>query len=1117
MSSSEAKGEGETTPMDEVAKEEEAAEQGQEKHNVEREEEGRDGREQEEEKKDKGKERLKNNNNEEEEEATEARMDEEGKEEQPEMDGEEEHRQQQLKEIAKRDQERLRDLRKRQKAILEEARKQQNAEVESKEQKASTDRFKYLLQQSEIFTHFVKGQATSVKKEERGGRGASSTRRGRKTEKEEDEEILEEALEEEEAPPTGTRLTASPSWITGGTMRDYQLHGLNWLIKLYENGINGILADEMGLGKTLQTISLLGFLKNERGLGGPHLIITPKSTLQNWINEFRRWCPSLAVFKFHGSKDERAKLKEEALVAGKFDCVVTTYEIAIMEKAALRKFSWRYLIIDEAHRIKNEQSVLSKIVRMYSSQYRLLLTGTPLQNNLHELWALLNFLLPDVFGSAEDFDSWFNLGEMGGNNQNDMVEKLHKVLRPFLLRRLKSDVERNLPPKVETKLFVGMSAMQREWYTKILSKDIEAINGIVGGKAGQMRLLNIVMQLRKACNHPYLFDGAEPGPPYTNGEHLVTNSGKMVVLDKLLPRLKQQGSRVLIFSQMTRLLDILEDYLVMRDYEYRRIDGSTSGEERGQYIDEFNEPDSSIFIFLLSTRAGGLGINLATADTVILYDSDWNPQVDLQAQDRAHRIGQTKQVNVYRFVTEDAIEEKVVERAEAKLHLDALVIRQGQLVEKHKALDKEELLAMIRFGADKIFKSKGSTITDEDIDLIISKGAKRTESLNEKLSNNSQSLLNFSSGDSEFGSVYQFDGVDYSALHSKKKRQLSWIKLPARTRKQNYSVDNYYREVMRTTPAKKPTLPRPPKQPVIHDFQFYPPRVSELLEKETAAFRARLEYKKNKALEGHSGRASAAAEEGEEEQEQEEEKEPDFGDLTEEERAEKDELLTQGFADWNRRDFQSFVKACERFGRRDLEAIAQAVESKSLQQVTAYSKAFWKYGPTMLKDWERVKTNIEKGEAKIHRREEMVQALRSKVSRYKNPWTQLKIAYTNKTKAYTPEEDRFLICMTDQLGYGNWEQLKMEIRKSWLFRFDWFFKSRTPIELSRRCDALIRMIEKENQELEEQQRRKRQKQPNKGTKRSSAGSSSSADKKSSTNASNKRRKVATQDKKKSAK
>ena len=270
------------------------------------------------------------------------------------------------------------------------------------------------------------------------------------------------------------------------------------------------------------------------------------------------------------------------------------------------------------------------------------------------------------------------------------------------------------------------------------------------------RLLNMVMQLRKCCNHPYLFQGAEPGPPFFTDEHLVENSGKMVLLDKLLKKLKEKGSRVLIFSQMTRLLDILEDYLIFRRYKYCRIDGNTDGETREDMIDSYNAPGSEKFVFLLSTRAGGLGINLTTADTVVIYDSDWNPQMDLQAMDRAHRIGQTKEVSVFRFCTDGSVEEKVIEKAYKKLALDALVIQQGRLQENQKNVNKEELLSMVRYGADKIFDgTTNSTITDEDIDTIIAKGEDETKLLNEKMAGFTDKALKFSM-DAD-ASLYEFE------------------------------------------------------------------------------------------------------------------------------------------------------------------------------------------------------------------------------------------------------------------------------------------------------------------------------------------------------------------------
>jgi SWI/SNF-related matrix-associated actin-dependent regulator of chromatin subfamily A member 5 len=463
----------------------------------------------------------------------------------------------------------------------------------------------------------------------------------------------------------------------------------------------------------LQTISLLAYLRESRGVRGPHLVIVPKSVVGNWIREFKKWCPCIKTVKMGGTKEERKKVIMEDLPLDpatgkhKFDVLVTSYEGLLREKGKLGKVPWRYLIIDEAHRIKNENSSLSVAVRNVKVEFRLLITGTPLQNNLRELWALLNFLMPDIFGDAEQFDKWFSMSDESG--KENVIKKLHTVLRPFMLRRVKKDVAKSLPPKKETKLYIGLTPMQQEWYVRCLQKDAHELNKL--GGPDRHRLLNVLMQLRKVCNHPYLFDGAEAGPPYVDGPHLWESSGKMLLLNKLLPKLKERGSRVLIFCQMTRVLDILEDYCRLIGHEYCRIDGNTDGEKRDSQMDEFNEDGSSKFVFLLSTRAGGLGINLATADIVILYDSDWNPQVDLQAMDRAHRIGQKKPVQVFRFVTEGTVEEKIIERADRKLFLDAAVIQQGRLADQNNKLDKGDLMQMVRFGADQILSGKGGTYT----------------------------------------------------------------------------------------------------------------------------------------------------------------------------------------------------------------------------------------------------------------------------------------------------------------------------------------------------------------------------------------------------------------------
>ncbi|XP_057546256.1 ISWI chromatin-remodeling complex ATPase CHR11-like isoform X2 [Amaranthus tricolor] len=942
-------------------------------------------------------------------------------------------------EVSKREKARLKEMEKLKKKKIQEILDKQNAAVDADMNNKGKGRLKYLLQQTEIFAHFAKGEHSATQKAKGRGRHASKV-----TEEEEDEEYLKE----EEAGTANTRLLTQPSCIQG-KMRDYQLAGLNWLIRLYENGINGILADEMGLGKTLQTISLLGYLHEFRGITGPHMVVAPKSTLGNWMNEIKRFCPVLRAVKFLGNPEERRHIREDLLVAGKFDVCVTSFEMAIKEKTCLRRFSWRYIIIDEAHRIKNENSLLSKTMRLFNTNYRLLITGTPLQNNLHELWSLLNFLLPEIFSSAETFDEWFQIS--GENDQQEVVQQLHKVLRPFLLRRLKSDVEKGLPPKKETILKVGMSQMQKQYYRALLQKDLEVVNA--GGE--RKRLLNIAMQLRKCCNHPYLFQGAEPGPPYTTGDHLITNAGKMVLLDKLLPKLKERGSRVLIFSQMTRLLDILEDYLMFRGHQYCRIDGNTGGDDRDASIEAFNKPGSTKFAFLLSTRAGGLGINLATADIVILYDSDWNPQVDLQAQDRAHRIGQKKEVQVFRFCTEYTIEEKVIERAYKKLALDALVIQQGRLAEQ-KTVNKDELLQMVRFGAEMVFSSGDSTITDEDIDRIIAKGEEATAELDAKMKKFTEDAIKFKMDDT--ADLYDFDDEkDENKVDFKKLASDNWIEPPKRERKRNYSESEYFKQTMRQSGPARPKEPRVPRMPQLHDFQFFnTQRLTEIYEKEVrhlAQSRQKNQIKDSIDVD-----------------ESDEMTDPP---LTSEEQQEKERLLEEGFSTWARRDFNTFIRACEKFGRNDIKSIAAEMEGKTYEEVERYAKVF-KERYKELNDYDKIIKNIERGEARISRKDEIMKGIGKKLDRYKNPWLELKIQYgQNKGKLYNEECDRFMICMIHKLGYGNWDELKAAFRTSPLFRFDWFVKSRTTQELARRCDTLIRLVERENQEYDERERQAR--------------------------------------------
>jgi SWI/SNF-related matrix-associated actin-dependent regulator of chromatin subfamily A member 5 len=842
-------------------------------------------------------------------------------------------------------------------------------------------------------------------------------------------------------------------------MRDYQVAGLNWLVSLHENGISGILADEMGLGKTLQTISFIGYLRFIRGIYGPHLIVVPKSTLDNWNREFKRWIPEIDVLVLQGAKDDRHQLINDRLVDEKFDVCITSYEMILREKSHLNKHAWEYIIIDEAHRIKNEESSLAQIIRLFQSRNRLLITGTPLQNNLHELWALLNFLLPDVFGDSEAFDQWF---KTRNETEDTVVQQLHKVLRPFLLRRVKADVEKALLPKKESNVYVGMSEMQKLWYRKILEKDIDAVNGAGGKKESKTRLLNIVMQLRKCCNHPYLFEGAEPGPPYTTDEHLATNSSKMIVLDKLLKRFKADGSRVLIFSQMSRMLDILEDYSVFREYSYCRIDGSTAHEDRITAIDDYNKPGSEKFLFLLTTRAGGLGINLTSADIVILYDSDWNPQADLQAMDRAHRIGQTKQVKVFRFVTDNAIEEKVLERAAQKLRLDQLVIQQGRAQQPAKAAQsKDELLNMIQHGAEKVFEAEDADkdVSVDNIEEILKRGEERTAELNHRYEHlGLDDLQNFKSE-----SAYEWNGQSF--VPSKKQIGLNWIHPAKRERtQQSYSIDKFYRVMLHTggrTAETRVRIPRAPKQITIHDYQFFPEGLQELYDKETNWYRKENNIKAPLA-EGTEEDLDAR----QAEQELLQEEIDNAIQLTEEEQEEKERLSTGGFAEWNRRDFQQFINGSAKYGRTNYDGIALEVDSKTQAEIKEYAKAFWK-NCKRISNHERYISAIEEGEDRIQKVQTQAKLLRKKLSMYRAPLQQMKLNYTVSTtnkKVYTEEEDRFILVMLDKFGIETesvHEMLRDAIRQSPLFRFDWFFLSRTPVELSRRCNTLLNTVVKE--------------------------------------------------------
>ncbi|SNX86342.1 related to proliferation associated SNF2-like protein [Melanopsichium pennsylvanicum] len=714
-----------------------------------------------------------------------------------------------------------------------------------------------------------------------------------------------------------------PKLVTGAKMREYQLDGLEWLISLYENGLNGILADEMGLGKTLQTISFLAHLR-EKGVWGPFLVVAPLSTINNWVLEFERFTPDIPALMYHGDPDVRRELRDRHLRMPRdkekqkdFPIVVTSYELVIRDRKWLANYPWKFIVVDEGHRLKNLNCRLIRELKTYRSANRLILSGTPLHNNLAELWSLLNFILPDIFDDLATFETWFDFSDiheehgqsriLSKENSSQVITQLHEILKPFLLRRLKNDVETDLPPKKEYLLYAPLTELQRELYNSVVGgtirrwllerktglpwnmiqdilDDPDGINTASSsapttriGSADQsrdqsphpwavatkrldihakikedeipqkkrgpgrprkseptkasrsssadyhldteehsatgrstprqqtnrrakrginyvdelnddkyfnmleeelnrapkrlsaaqaerqgklfsireaqkqiknMHLENVVMQARKICNHPFLFDwpvDKDSGQLVVNKD-LINASGKMLMLNRLLDELFHRGHKVLIFSQFTTMLDIIEEWAnEFKGFRTCRIDGTTPQDERRAQMKSFNEDKGkdACNLFLLSTRAGGLGINLVAADTVIFYDSDWNPQMDLQAQDRVHRIGQTRPCLIFRLVSASTVEERILKRAGNKRKLEALVIQQGKFRlpagyqsslsgAKKKKEDElnditNQLLALESEQITLVKDENDQIISDNDLDLLLDRSKEAYE------------------------------------------------------------------------------------------------------------------------------------------------------------------------------------------------------------------------------------------------------------------------------------------------------------------------------------------------------------------------------------------------------
>ncbi|ETV98551.1 hypothetical protein, variant [Aphanomyces invadans] len=539
----------------------------------------------------------------------------------------------------------------------------------------------------------------------------------------------------------------SPTFKGGRTLRAYQVDGLNWMISCWKAKRSCLLADEMGLGKTVQVVSFLEHLRTEEDIRGPFLVVVPLSTLQHWRREIEDWT-DMNVCVYHdvgerGTKYTGKDLRSLIRMQGwyypnmthtksvfKFNVCLTTFETILADFEEFESIHWRLLAVDEAHRLKSAGSRVLKQMRVLNVDRKLLLTGTPLQNNTQELWVLLNFLEPVIFDNMEEFNDKY-----GRLHSQEQVMQLQRMLTPYLLRRVKEDVEKSIPPKEETIIQVELTTLQKQYYRAIYEKNRSFL--YLGTQNGLPTLNNLQLQLRKCCNHPFLIKGAEerelealgaaPDPEKLM-QTTIQASGKMVLVSKLLPKLKAEGHKVLIFSQFIRQLDLLERYCEHEGFIYERLDGSSMGTSRQAAIDRFSKKNSKSFIFLLSTKAGGVGINLIAADTVIIFDSDWNPQNDLQAQSRCHRIGQKKSVKIYRLVTRNSYESEMFDRASRKLGLEHAVLGTGSFSESHdmERPSAEMLVELLKKGAYGLMDDDDSasrSFVERDIETILKENA----------------------------------------------------------------------------------------------------------------------------------------------------------------------------------------------------------------------------------------------------------------------------------------------------------------------------------------------------------------------------------------------------------
>ncbi|EGZ28338.1 hypothetical protein PHYSODRAFT_466564 [Phytophthora sojae] len=620
-----------------------------------------------------------------------------------------------------------------------------------------------------------------------------------------DEVVHKLELRGQQPTPLADQVKTQPSLLENATLHDYQLVGLRWLLRKHEQGLNPILGDEMGLGKTLQVISFIAALEaayrgQKKPRGSRYLVVAPLSVLPNWMEQFEQFAPSISTVMYIGPAKDR-EATQKVIAASPQDqplVVVTSYEMLLHDHEFYSKTEWEVMIMDEGHRLKNPKGQLHGIVSTrLRSKHMVILTGTPIQNDLEELFALLSILNPGVFNDQALFESTFrnyfsakaqrlDEGQRAKSKRLSKAEELmRRLLAPLLLLRTVQDVQGafTLPPLSEMVVHTPMSSMQRAYYKEVIAKNAYVLNGAAKAHGSRVPLLNILPQLRKACNHPYLFPGAEP-EPFEEGSHLYENSGKLFVLHQILPRLKKEGHRVLLFSQSPPFLDIIQDFLTLESFAYERIDGSVRGKERWQSIERFRK-DPETFVFLISTRAGGLGLNLQSADTVIFADSDYNPQTDLQAVARAYRLGQTKPIHVIKFLCANTVEESIYRRSLKKMRMADRIRNLARRTDGDGDENDDDsgksLLDMIQFGLHRLMEEAAGQdedalmkpLEEEYIQHILTR---RTDHVSEAGADSDDKMvptlksdkLLESGGDFREENMYYFEGEDYTKVMNTK-------------------------------------------------------------------------------------------------------------------------------------------------------------------------------------------------------------------------------------------------------------------------------------------------------------------------------------------------------------